>query len=256
MMKNSAYYREQARGFLGTTWKPYALAMLIYMVITLGVSATGIGSIASLIISGSFALSFAIMSLKAIKGEGIEVMNIFSGFENFVNALVLYLYQGLIVFLWSLLFIVPGILKSLSYSMTFYILAENPDFKAKQAMDESESLMKGHRWEYFKLNLSFIGWFVLSLLTFGILNLWISPYMEIATAVFYQDLKMQKYGTVNPYAAEPEAKEQSVEQPIEQPANDIDTLISNIQFPTEEQLSETVADTSTDEFYFDDGADS
>ncbi len=230
MMKNSAYYREQARGFLGTTWKPYALAMLIYMAITLGVSATGIGSIASLIIAGPFALALSIMSLKAIKGQGVEVMNIFSGFENFVNALILCLYQGLIIFLWSLLLIVPGILKSLSYSMTFYILAENPDMKAKQAMEESKSLMEGHRWEYFKLQFSFIGWLILSVFTFGILILWVSPYMDIATAAFYEDLKIQKYGIANPY----NSNFDNTEQPTVQQNNaDIDTMFQYIQQPVQ-----------------------
>ncbi len=249
MMQKSAYYRQQALGFLGEVWKPYVLATLIYMAISFGVSATGIGAVASIIIAGPFSLSLSLMSLKAIKGEEIEAMNIFSGFENFVNALILSLYQGLIVFLWSLLLIVPGILKSFSYSMTFYILAENPDIKAKEAMRESETLMQGHRWEYFKLHLSFIGWNILSIFTFGLLFLWLTPYMEIATAAFYQDLKMQKYGTVNPYGAETEAPQQPS---AEQNSNDTNTLLGQIQYnvqPAETAEPEQSANESSFEGY-------
>lgn len=251
-MNNSAYYKQQAKSLMSNTWKTYALAYIIYVAINLAASATGIGSLVTLITAGSFYLGFSIIALKIISGKDIEAGNVFEGFSNFANALVLSLHQMLIVFLWSLLLIVPGILKALSYSMTYYVLAENPDFKSKQAMEESESLMEGHRWEFFKLQLSFLGWGILSLFTFGILLVWLTPYMGIATAKFYEDLKIQKYGTANPYG------EENQEQPfVQQSENDIDSMLGQIQFSAEPtETSQYAVDNSAEELRFDDGEDS
>ena len=95
----------------------------------------------------------------------------------------------LFIVLWSFLFIIPGIIKAFSYSMTPYILEENPELSANEAIDRSRAMMKGHKFDLFWLFLSFIGWFFLSLLTLGIGGLWLGPYMQTATAAFYEDVK-------------------------------------------------------------------
>lgn len=95
----------------------------------------------------------------------------------------------LFIVLWSFLFIIPGIIKVFSYSMTPYILEENPELSANEAIDRSRAMMKGHKFDLFWLFLSFIGWFFLSLLTLGIGGLWLGPYMQTATAAFYEDVK-------------------------------------------------------------------
>ncbi len=203
-MKNSAYYRSVARELMADRWTIYGIGAILVALISVAASML-LGTIATFLITGAFSLSFSLMALAFIKGQDIELGNIFDGFKNFVNATVLYLHQAVVVFLWSLLLVVPGIVKSLSYYMVFYILAENPEMSSKEAMEESKSLMEGHRWEFFKLELSFIGWGLLSVLTLGILMIWVAPYMNIATAVFYTDLKMAKYGTSDPYTKkEPE----------------------------------------------------
>ena len=91
--------------------------------------------------------------------------------------------------LWSMLFIIPGIVKYYSYSMTFYILRDNPDMLANDAITASRQMMNGHKLRLFCLHLSFIGWILLSVLTLGIGLLFVFPYMQTAQAAFYEDLR-------------------------------------------------------------------
>ena len=99
------------------------------------------------------------------------------------------LLQTLYILLWSLLFIIPGIIATYSYSMTGYILADNPDMTADEAIARSKQMMDGNRWRLFCLQISFIGWSILSsLLTFGIGDLWLTPYRQAASAVFYREI--------------------------------------------------------------------
>ena len=99
------------------------------------------------------------------------------------------LLQTLYILLWSLLFIIPGIIAAYSYSMTGYILADNPDMTADEAIARSKQMMDGNRWRLFCLQISFIGWSILSsLLTFGIGDLWLTPYRQAASAVFYREI--------------------------------------------------------------------
>ena len=93
------------------------------------------------------------------------------------------------VFLWSLLLIIPGIVKAFSYAMTPYILEEHPELSAGEAIDHSRAMMKGHKFDLFWLLLSFIGWGFLCLFTFGIGYLWLTPYMQTSVAAFYEDVK-------------------------------------------------------------------
>ena len=91
--------------------------------------------------------------------------------------------------LWALLLIVPGIIKAISYSQTNFILKDQPELKYNAAIERSMAMMKGHKMEYFLLNLSFIGWILLGILTFGIGMLWVSPYMITTQAHFYDYVK-------------------------------------------------------------------
>ena len=103
------------------------------------------------------------------------------------------------IMLWTLLFYIPGIVKSYSYAMTPYILLDKPELSATDAITESRKMMNGHKMELFILDLSFIGWILLSLLTCGILFLYVAPYMQAARAEFYRTLK----GDDEPKADEP-----------------------------------------------------
>ena len=98
--------------------------------------------------------------------------------------------MGLFVFLWSLLLFIPGIIKSYAYALTPYILIDNPELSANQAINLSRKMMKGHKFDMFCLHLSFIGWAILNIFTLGIGMLWLMPYIATAQAAFYQDIKI------------------------------------------------------------------
>ena len=94
----------------------------------------------------------------------------------------------LYILLWTFVFIIPGIMASYSYAMTSYILAEQPELSAGEAITLSKQLMNGNRWRLFCLHLSFIGWELLCALTLGIGHLWLTPYKQAATAAFYREI--------------------------------------------------------------------
>jgi uncharacterized membrane protein len=88
-----------------------------------------------------------------------------------------------------LLLIVPGIIAAISYSQTFYILADDPGMDAISAIDKSKKMMRGYKWKYFCLGLRFIGWALLCILTLGIGLFWLDTYMQTSFAKFYDDVK-------------------------------------------------------------------
>jgi len=121
----------------------------------------------------------------------VEVSTLFSAFPSLGKALWLNILIGVFTFLWSLLFYIPGIIKALSYSMANYILADNPEMTAREALRESKIIMHGHKWELFVLNLSFILWELLGVFTLGIAFVYVVPYISATTANFYQSIKRQ-----------------------------------------------------------------
>ncbi|KON70570.1 membrane protein [Peribacillus butanolivorans] len=96
--------------------------------------------------------------------------------------------QAIFIFLWSLLFIIPGIIKSLSYSQLFFLLKDHPQLTVLEAFSESKKRMKGLKWKYFLMHLSFIGWGILCIFTLGIGLLWLAPYAGTTMAAFYNEL--------------------------------------------------------------------
>lgn len=89
---------------------------------------------------------------------------------------------------WTLLLIIPGIIAGYRYSQAFYIMAENPGLGSGECIERSKAMMQGNKWKLFCLQLSFIGWFFLTLITLGIAGLWLSPYMAVAETFFYRDV--------------------------------------------------------------------
>ena len=129
--------------------------------------------------------------LGAVRGGDATAKDMFEGYnkELFSRVLTTTLLYYVYVFLWSLLLLIPGCIKAYSYAMTPYILKDNPEMKNNAAIEESMRMMDGHKLELFLLDLSFIGWALLSLLTCGIGFLWLAPYMNMARVNFYEDLK-------------------------------------------------------------------
>ena len=129
--------------------------------------------------------------LGAVRGGEATAKDMFEGYnkELFSRVLTTTLLYYVYVFLWSLLLLIPGCIKSYSYAMTPYILKDNPEMKNNAAIEESMRMMDGHKLELFILDLSFIGWAILSILTCCIGFLWLVPYMNMARVNFYEDLK-------------------------------------------------------------------
>nr|WP_314630592.1 DUF975 family protein [uncultured Mogibacterium sp.] len=125
--------------------------------------------------------------LRNSSGEA-EGFHLGDGFKyNYLNVVKTMFFMNLWILLWTLLFIIPGIIKSYSYRLVPYILAENPDIDTNEALMRSEQLMRGNKWETFIYDLSFIGWYILSIFTCGILSIfWVQPYKLACDAELYR----------------------------------------------------------------------
>ena len=177
----------------------WGLAILTFLIYTLLTTAPGsveshgsvltISSMLTLIIGGPLALGAAIFSLSISRGKEARLEQIFQGFNRFSTAFVAYLLVLLYVLLWTLLLIVPGIIAALGYSMTFYILADDPLIKPEDALKKSKSMMNGYKLKLFYLCLRFFLLALLCILTLGIGFLWLIPYVHVTMAKFYDDIK-------------------------------------------------------------------
>lgn len=176
----------------GNTWLIAVVVAVIQTAIAYLVNAIPvIGQIASLLLSGPVAYGVSAMFLKQTRtGEKMDIGDIFNGFrEDFSNTFLIGLMTTIFTMLWSLLFIIPGIVKALSYSMAMYIKVDHPDYDWKQCIDESQRMMQGHKGELFVLNLSFIGWMIVGACCAGIGGFWVEAYMQAATSQFYENLR-------------------------------------------------------------------
>ena len=154
-------------------------------------SAFGLGSmlaLAQLIIGGVIQLGYAQYLLKQHNRASFGIQDLFSQFDRFTQGFLQAFLRGLYVFLWSLLLIIPGIMKGYAYSMTPFIMAENPGMSANDAITASKELMDGHKAELFMLDLTFIGWGILSAITLNVGYLALNPYRNAAYAVFYKKI--------------------------------------------------------------------
>ncbi len=147
--------------------------------------------VARLALGGVMSLGRATYSLNLIDGVEAEFADLFTGFRRFYDALIMNVVSILMVFLGMLLFVVPGIILGYAYAMAPYILAENPDISGTDALRLSRQMMKGHKWELFWLELTFIGWSILAAFTLGLGNLALEPYKGISKASFYRDIQAQ-----------------------------------------------------------------
>ena len=163
-----------------------------------------VGSLLSVLLAGPLTIGLNFFFVRNVQNlrEDLTVTTPFTeAFQNYPRKLGGSLWMGLFVFLWGLLLVIPGIIKCISYAMTPYILADCPNVKAKDALKLSMRMMKGHKWEYFVLGLSFIGWVLLSVLTMGILlAFYTDPYMHSSFATYYLEIRDEalRTGVVTP----------------------------------------------------------
>lgn len=158
-----------------------------YLIIVAGAASSL--SLVSFILGGVVRQGYCLYLLKQHDGESAEVKDLFSQFHRFGDGFCLALLEGLYIMLWSLLFIIPGIIAAYRYAMAPFVLLENPDMTASEAIEASKQMMEGHKAELFTLDLSFIGWELLNIFTLGIGSFWLNPYKNAARAAFFRSFR-------------------------------------------------------------------
>lgn len=183
--------RSAARHTLSGHWGQPVLTTLVY---TLVESAAASIPLAGLLVICPLEFGYKQTFLRMMReGHSDEMVgdqfDVFNRYGRYLGgSLLVFLYT----FLWTLLLIVPGIVKSYSYSMTPYIMQDHPEMDSEDCIHESRMMMKGYKWKLFCMDLSFIGWAILCIFTLGIGLLWLQPYIEASHAKFYEELKARK----------------------------------------------------------------
>lgn len=195
MKKEAKFFREAAWSQLKGHWKPAVLFTLVYVIIASVAQLIGSKSdLVSILISLlalvplGYGFNVAFLDFKRT-GSPLKIEQMFDGFKDYGRVLTTKLLEAIYIFLWTLLLFIPGIIKSISYSQTNYILKDYPELKNNAAIELSMAMMEGHKFDYFYLMLTFIGWLFLGILTLGIGLLWVYPYMYTASAHFYEYVK-------------------------------------------------------------------
>ena len=188
-MPNNSQFRAAARAKLGNKifgelWLCALLAFLVFGIIT------GVTSFVAILVIGPLTYGLTKIFIEDVyAGKKAEIGKVFDGFtKTFTDSLLLGILIDVFTFLWALLFIIPGIVKSYSYSMAYYIKLDHPEYTALECITASKNLMKGKKWQLFCLDFSFIGWFLLGALCFGIGTLWVLPYNQAAHSEFYRSI--------------------------------------------------------------------
>ena len=192
-MTQNSILRQRARKQLGgnifaKNW------LMVLLVIFICAAISGVASslaIVGLIVAGPLAFGVSRVTVKRARNLGeVQIEDLFTGFsECFGQSFLLGLLTSIFVALWSLLFVIPGIIKTYSYAMAPYIMQDDPTKDWKTCLDESREMMNGYKWKLFCLDLSFIGWYFVGALCLGIGVLFVYPYHEMARANFYLDIK-------------------------------------------------------------------
>ena len=191
-MRTNTDLKREALEALGGNWGTAVGLFLVVSLVSGAASVVGmipiIGWIAVIFLTGTLIAGMNIFSLNLLKG-GAVFEDGFKGFNDFIRLGSGYFMVTLFTMLWSMLLIVPGIIKSFSYAMTLYIMIEDPEIGVMDAIMKSREMMDGHKMDLVVLQLSFIGWVLLTMLTLGIGTLWLSPYYYVTLTAFYNDIK-------------------------------------------------------------------
>ncbi len=149
----------------------------------------GIGTVASYIAMPILTLGVSLVFLNRANGQAYTMAQVITYYPLWGKAFKTFLFVSVQVFLWSILLIVPGVIEAMRCSMTFYILAENPDLSENEAIALSKEMTRGKLWDLFVFEFSFIGWYLLTIVTSGIAALWVVPYHTAAFTTVYLSLK-------------------------------------------------------------------
>ncbi len=192
-MNQNRVFRANARAQLGGNIfnEIWLMALAVCLIQSLVLSLAGSIVIGVILVGGLLSYGLCHVFLQMVRSQKTkpEISDLFTGSDQFLPLLILYCLQALFTFLWTLLFIVPGIIKSYAYSMAFYIKHDHPEYDWKKCLDESQRYMMGHKWQLFCLDFSFIGWILLGSCCCGLGMLWVTPYQQLAHTNFYENLK-------------------------------------------------------------------
>lgn len=175
------------------------LVTLVYTLVAIAISLLGgilgvtviipfILSLASIVVQIGY-IYYCMKVAKREQGAYADLAYLFQDWRFALKLVALTFLINILVSLWSLLFIIPGMIKAISYSQATFIMLENPNMDIMTAIKESQKMMDGHKMDYFVLDLSFIPWILLISVTFGIASLWVNPYMQITMVNYYYALK-------------------------------------------------------------------
>lgn len=186
-----ASFRKEARNMLTGKWLfATELTVIFCVIVLLSQAVSGTLFIIAFAATPLFGYGYRLSMLRLSRGEEITFEMLFEGFSKRSLTLFLaYIIAFVRIFLWSLLLIVPGIIAAYSYSQVFFILADHPEYSASEAIEESKRIMMGNKWRYFFLTFSFIGWAFLSVFTLFIGYFFLTPYMYVSFAKFYDSIK-------------------------------------------------------------------
>jgi uncharacterized membrane protein len=184
----------QARETLTGKWGKVALATLVYVLAIAVVNLVPrympfIGGIICLLVSGPFILGYAAYMLSVSRGGDPDIPVIFSGFNNFLKAFLLYIIVVIITLVGFILLVVPGIIASLALCMVWFIQADNPQMGVTDIATASYNMTSGNLWKLFCFFLRFLGWAILCCFTFGIGFFFLLPYVQVSLAKFYEEIK-------------------------------------------------------------------
>ncbi len=182
----TAWAREQLRG---RWWPPIAVGLILAAIQTGSGFLPYAGGLIQLAITGPLELGVAIYFLAFARRGNPDIGVMFNGFQRFGSALGAYLLMTLFILLWSLLLIIPGIIAALAYSQTYFVMIDHPELGPLEAITRSKEMMRGYKEKLFWLGLRFFGWSLLCILTLGIGFIWLTPYMRVTYARFYDDLQ-------------------------------------------------------------------
>ena len=203
-MTSASELRRRARETLGGNIfkSPWLYALVVGIIVAAIASVASFIPIGSLLVAGPIAIGTGAYFLnrvrRRVEHDNLEIL--FDGVKDGLgDNIILGVLYSIFIALWTLLFVIPGIVKSYSYSMAYYIKLDHPEYTPTQAITESRKLMDGNKMRLFCLHLSFIGWAIVCCFTFGIGTFWLIPYMNAANAEFYQDLVMGRDGVEAPF---------------------------------------------------------
>ncbi|WP_317855152.1 DUF975 family protein [Chakrabartyella piscis] len=180
--------KEQIKGNIGML---FVCSLLMWLCLAAVELVPVLGIVISALVTPALSIGTMLIYLRLAEGEPVRLETLMERFSIFWKCFVTAFLTVLYCFLWSLLFVIPGIIKSYSYFMVYFILAEHPEYSASQVIQESKRMMDGHKMELFVLHLTFIPWTLLMIVTFGIAGIYAIPYINATTANFYNGIKPQ-----------------------------------------------------------------